>query len=495
MVNVKIIDLAFSPTRVKININDQVKWTWTGGAPHSTTSSGGLWDSGVHGTGFTFTNTFPNAGSFPYMCSVHPVMAGYVTVQAANVTNGTATIVVAINGNGTVTPNYNGQMLTIGKTYTMTAKPAVGNLFSNWTGSLTISTPALTFIMQTNTSFQANFVPSPFGTNNATYNGLFFDTNSFSAESAGTFTLALTPAGKFTGKFQQGATRLSFNGLFGISGTAIGSLSRPGKSTLGVALQLDPSNTDRITGIFTDGISVLNLVAARAAFDGRTRIAPQAGLYTMTIPGAQGTNSLPGGISYATFTVDTAGKIKLLGSLSDSTKIAQATAISKNGDWPFYVALYGGQGAIFGWLSFQTTQTNDLSGQIFWGKTNVPSSKFYPSFNFATTASGFRYHPPAPGQNVLGFANGTLELSGGDLPQPIINHISIGANNRVTNLSSNLLTLTFKSTTGSFSGKVTRPGSAQSVSFGGVVAPAMNTGFGYFLGTTQSGPVILEAAP
>src|SRR5258708_2507455 len=27
--NVNIIDFAFSPARVKINVNDQVRWTWT----------------------------------------------------------------------------------------------------------------------------------------------------------------------------------------------------------------------------------------------------------------------------------------------------------------------------------------------------------------------------------------------------------------------------------------------------------------------------------
>src|SRR6266700_1046607 len=69
--NVNIIDFGFSPSRVKINVNDQVKWTWTGSSPHSTTSDSGLWDSGVHDNGFAFTNTFQTTGSFPYSCSVH----------------------------------------------------------------------------------------------------------------------------------------------------------------------------------------------------------------------------------------------------------------------------------------------------------------------------------------------------------------------------------------------------------------------------------------
>src|SRR5215470_2021016 len=84
--NVNVIDFSFSPSRVKINVNDQVKWTWTGNS-HSTTSDGGLWDSGVHNNGFTFTNTFQTTGSFPYTCSVHSFMTGSVMVQSSNSTS------------------------------------------------------------------------------------------------------------------------------------------------------------------------------------------------------------------------------------------------------------------------------------------------------------------------------------------------------------------------------------------------------------------------
>ena len=82
--NVSIVNFAFSPTSVNINVNDSVKWTWAG-SPHSTTSDTGLWESGVQGTGATFTHTFTSAGSFPFHCSVHPFMTGTISVQSANV--------------------------------------------------------------------------------------------------------------------------------------------------------------------------------------------------------------------------------------------------------------------------------------------------------------------------------------------------------------------------------------------------------------------------
>jgi hypothetical protein len=190
--------------------------------------------------------------------------------------------------------------------------------------------------------------------------------------------------------------------------------------------------------------------------------------------------------------VDTSGKIKLAGSLADGTKLTQSAVVSKNGDWPFFISLYGGQGSILGWLTFLTTQANDLNGDVVWIKPSVATAKFYPAgFDFATSASGFRYHPPAAGGALLSFANGTLVLTGGDLPQAITNQIIIGANNRVTNLSSNRLTLTFKTSTGSFTGRVVKPGSAQSLSFNGLALPDMEIGLGYFLGTAQSGQVLL----
>jgi lysyl endopeptidase len=63
-----------------------------------------------------------------------------------------------LNGKGTLTPNYNGQLLELGRGYTITATPGVGFVFTNWTGSQTTNKSALSFLMASNLEFTANFL-------------------------------------------------------------------------------------------------------------------------------------------------------------------------------------------------------------------------------------------------------------------------------------------------------------------------------------------------
>src|SRR5262249_54571233 len=148
---------------------------------------------------------------------------------------------VTISGNGTVSPNLNGKMLMVGKSYTMTARPSAGSVFVNWTGSSSSSSPVLMFVMQSNLVFQANFAPkqSGPGTVNATFNGLFFDPNDITPQNAGSVNLIMTSTRNFTGKLQLGSARLSLKGQFDTDGNATVTVARPMKSPLSVVLHVD----------------------------------------------------------------------------------------------------------------------------------------------------------------------------------------------------------------------------------------------------------------
>ena len=75
------VDTSSGTFTTTIRVGGTVHWVWVDSF-HSTTSDTGVWDSGQNQTPHTFDHTFPNAGSFPYHCTVHgPVMHGTVNVN------------------------------------------------------------------------------------------------------------------------------------------------------------------------------------------------------------------------------------------------------------------------------------------------------------------------------------------------------------------------------------------------------------------------------
>ena len=103
------IGSGFSPSTVTINVNDTVQWTWVT-YYHSTTSTGGLWDSGVHNPPYSYSHTFTSNGMYPYECTYHG-FTGSVTVQ------GTVNVPPSI----TITNPPNGQVLSAPASLTLGA--------------------------------------------------------------------------------------------------------------------------------------------------------------------------------------------------------------------------------------------------------------------------------------------------------------------------------------------------------------------------------------
>jgi plastocyanin len=72
----------FEPDEVSVKVGDKVLWKWVGGVQHNV-NGGDEFKSELQADG-EFAHTFDTAGTFEYVCDVHPTtMKGTVEVAAA----------------------------------------------------------------------------------------------------------------------------------------------------------------------------------------------------------------------------------------------------------------------------------------------------------------------------------------------------------------------------------------------------------------------------
>ena len=82
---VSIVDDAFAPGSLTINVGDTVVWTNIGEHPHTVTADTGAFSSARLDPSMTFSHTFTQAGTFGYRCDFHDGMVGSITVVGAAV--------------------------------------------------------------------------------------------------------------------------------------------------------------------------------------------------------------------------------------------------------------------------------------------------------------------------------------------------------------------------------------------------------------------------
>ena len=77
-----IKDFMFTPMAITIPVGDTVIWDNEDGEPHTVVSLDGGYRSKALDEKDSFSHTFTSAGTFKYVCSIHPRMTGTVTVTA-----------------------------------------------------------------------------------------------------------------------------------------------------------------------------------------------------------------------------------------------------------------------------------------------------------------------------------------------------------------------------------------------------------------------------
>ena len=403
-------------------------------------------------------------------------------------------VTVRKSGQGAVLPEIDGLELVIGQSYSIQAVPDAGNLFAGWEGDMPSPDATLTFVMSSNLVLEANFMANPFLPARGAYNGLFHEADAVRQESSGGFNLRLTARGTFTASLQMGNRKLPFTGKFHLDGRATNAVhfNRTNVLTVELAMPDDGSN-DPIAGRLYNDEWEAQLVVDRATFHASTNPAPYAGKYTLVLP-SPAADEAPGGDGFARVTVSAAGVVTLAGTLADGTKVSDSVTLSKAGAWPLYAPLYAGKGSVLSWMTFTNLAETDLAGALSWIRPAQPRAKFYTNgFAVQTDVVGSSYTSPASRTNrMIEIENGLVTLTGGGLADALTNAISIAPNNKVTNLGTNKLSLTFTAATGLFSGKVLNPETGRTLTLQGAVLQKQNYGAGFFLGTEGGGRVVLE---
>ena len=332
---------------------------------------------------------------------------------------------------------------------------------------------------------------NPFASAKGLYNGLFYETNEISYNSAGMVRLSVNANGFFSGKVSLNKT-YGFKGNFDTSLHAEVSVPR-GTNMTPLALTMDFVNTNsspQIFGTVSDGTFTAPLTCDFAPYHALTNPAPQLGRYTMIIPGDD-SNGGPAGNSYAFVSVTGSGVARMSGILSDKRGFSQTASISADGHWPVYIPLNRGTGAITSWLTFTNEPTSSLKGNLTWIKGPAPFDIFYPGgFTNTTLVSGSTYTNPVA--RILSITNGTTVMDGGLLISSLTNTVTLTATNSfvVTGGTASGLLLKVNLLNGYVYGSFLHPATLRPSAIRAVVLQQQNRAEGMFLGTTQTGSFI-----
>jgi hypothetical protein len=199
------------------------------------------------------------------------------------------------------------------------------------------------------------------------------------------------------------------------------------------------------------------------------------------------------GDGYGGVRVDDNGRIKLKGALPDGSKFTQSTYVSSDGMWPLYVSLYRGDGTAIAWLEFKNQAQDDINGLMNWIKPAGIARTLYPNgLNLESKVAGSRYVRPASG-GALNLQNGVVLFEGGDLASDFANPFTVDNRGRISDLSTNRLSLKFKTSDGTFAGRITDPTDGKTKhKFGGAVLQKVNAGYGFLSGTEKSSRVTIS---
>ena len=248
------------------------------------------------------------------------------------------------------------------------------------------------------------------------------------------------------------------------------------------------------------------------------------GKYTVHFPALAAPNhgyaatKYPQGDGVGQLTITKVGNARIAGTLADGTSFSYTNALSSTNHWPFYVALVGGKASLSGDAVFRDNVAlmSDVDGLgMHWFKPAKAGAEFYPdgwAKGIQTDLLGSKFVLPAPSANISllpvftptdadGDAN--VILTDGNVPIPgITQPFNIAPTNVATEVIPNPANVKLSlpvavvqpnvrliASTPAFTGSFIHPTSQARSPYKGVILQRQAKGFGFFLGTSESGAV------
>jgi plastocyanin len=84
---IDIDNFAFTPATLTVTTGTTVTWKNEDDSPHRIGDKDGTFKSAALDTDDTFSHTFAAPGEYPYICTIHPYMAGKIIVKPAGKTS------------------------------------------------------------------------------------------------------------------------------------------------------------------------------------------------------------------------------------------------------------------------------------------------------------------------------------------------------------------------------------------------------------------------
>jgi hypothetical protein len=399
-------------------------------------------------------------------------------------------IALATNGPGRITANFTGNQLAVGRNYTVTALPAAGNVFSNWTGSLTSHANPLTFQMVSNMTLVATFSSNIFLASAGVYNGLFYASNEVDVFSAGMIqNLTLRTNGSYSGRLLLAGTNYPLAGAFDATG-----LSDVNAGPLAVSLTLQQSPTNQITGTVSGVDFGTNWTANVLTGIAGTNHASAE--YTMLFVSSGDTNAPPGQ-SYALVT-NHAGAFTFSAALADGSSFSENVPASPTGDIPIYASPYPGlnSGLFFGWVNYTNFEVNAPATSLTWiKKPSAATLRYVAGFTNIVGLQASRWTVPAANAPAIAVPRGTLAIfTNSALLSPIQYTVAVLGNNTVEKLGgapTNSLTGTIKPATGMLTLTFGNGNGTATTQANGVILQDANEAAGFYLTPTNSDGFLL----